>query len=69
MIILYFFLHPLRLWDLMMRKRFILLQALAVLIAVLQDGVGTAGENEGNHCNRIVNSVFYPYLTARYGKN
>jgi len=50
----------------MMRKRFILLQALAVLIAVLQYGVG---ENEGNHCNGIVNSIFYPYLTARYGKN
>jgi len=40
-----------------MRKRLFLLQALAILIAVLQD--------EGRNHNWILNNVFYPYLTAR----
>jgi len=46
-----------------MPKRLFLLQALAILIAVLQD------EHEERSHNRILSNVFYPYLTARYVKN
>jgi len=48
-----------------MRKSFILLQALAILIAVFQYGRGAAGQDEGITSNKILSNVFHPYLTAR----
>ena len=46
-----------------MRKKFVLLQILAILIAEFQNGVRAAGQDEGITSSRI---HFYPYLTARY---
>jgi len=60
------YLQPVRLWDLKMRKTLILLQVLALLIAVFQYGMRAAGQDEGITSSRI---HFYPYLTARYIKN
>jgi len=48
-----------------MRKRLVLLQALAILFAVFQYGMRAAGQEEGGHSNRILSSIFHPYLTAR----
>ena len=64
----FIYLQPFRLWNrkLKMRKRFVLLQALAILIAVFQYGMTAAGQDEGITSSRI---RFYPYLTARYIKN
>jgi len=59
-------LQPVRLWDLIhlkMRKRLVLLQGLAILIAEFQYGMRAAGQDEGITSSRI---RFYPYLTARY---
>ena len=52
-----------------MWKRLFLLQALAILIAVLQYGTRAEGQDEQRNSNRILSNVFYPYLTARYVKN
>ena len=49
-----------------MRKRLVLLQALAILIAEFQYGMRAAGQDEGITSSRI---RFYPYLTARYVKD
>jgi len=49
-----------------MRKKLVLLQVLAILIAVLQYGMRAAGQDEGITSSRI---RFYPYLTARYVNN
>ena len=49
--------------DLKMRKRLVLLQALAVLIATFQYGMRAAGQDEGGYSNRILSN---PCLTARY---
>jgi len=46
-----------------MRKKLVLLQVLAILIAVFQYGMRAAGRDEGITSSRI---RFYPYLTARY---
>lgn len=56
-------------WNLKTRKRFVLLQALAVIIAVFQYGMRAARQDEGSDSNRILSNVFYPYLIARYVKN
>ena len=48
-----------------MRKRLVLLQALAVVIAVFQYGMRAAGPEEGGNSNMILSNVFHPYLTAR----
>ena len=53
-------------WNPEMRKRFVLLQVLAILIAMFQYGMRAAGQDEGITSSRI---RFYPYLTARYIKN
>jgi len=42
-----------------MQKRLFLLQALAILMAVLQD------DHEGRNHNWILSNIFYPYLMAR----
>ena len=57
---------PVRLWNPEMRKRLVLLQVLAILIAMFQYGMRAAGQDEGITSSRI---PFYPYLTARYVKN
>ena len=49
-----------------MRKRLVLLQALAILIAVFQYGLRATGQDEGRNSSRILSNIFYPYLTARY---
>ena len=49
-----------------MRKKLVLLQVLAILIAEFQYGMRAAGQDEGITSSRI---RFYPYLTARYVKN
>ena len=59
-------LQPVRLWDLKMRKKLVLLQVLAILIAEFQYGMRAAGQDEGITSSRI---RFYPYLTARYVSN
>ena len=46
-----------------MRKRFVLLQALAILTTVLRYGMRAEGWDEGS---RIVSNIFCPYLPARY---
>jgi len=51
--------------GLKMRKRLVIFQALAILFAVFQYGMRTAGQEEGGNANRILSSVFQPYLTAR----
>ena len=51
--------------GLKMRKRLVVLQALAILLAVFQYGMRAAGQEEGGHSGRILSSVFQPYLTAR----
>ena len=53
-------------WNPEMRKRFVLLQVLAILIAMFQYGMRAAGQDEGITSSRI---RFYPYLTARYVSN
>ena len=53
-----------------MRKRLVLLQALAILMAVFQYGVRAAGQDEGRYSPRSLSTIFYPYLsTARYVQN
>jgi len=49
-----------------MRKRLVLLQALAILMATFQYGMKAAEWEEGRNSNRILNN---PYLTVRYAKN
>ena len=49
-----------------MRKRLVLLQALAILMAVFQYDTRAAGQDEERYSNRILSNVFYPNLTARY---
>jgi len=51
--------------GLKMRKRLVVLQALAILFAVFQYGMGAAGQEEGGNSNRILSTIFHPYLTAR----
>jgi len=46
-------------------KRLVLLQAVAILIAVFQYGMRAAGQDEGRNSNRILSN---PYLTIRYAK-
>lgn len=48
-----------------MKEKFVLLLALAILIAVLQRA---SLQDEGRNSHRIICKVFYPYLTARYVK-
>ena len=48
-----------------MRKRLVLLQALSILFAVFQYGMRAAGQEEGGHSDRILSSIFHPYLSAR----
>jgi len=48
-----------------MKKRLVLLQALAILFTVFQYGMRAAGQEEGGNSDRILSSVFQPYLTAR----
>ena len=53
-----------------MRKRLVLLQALAILMAVFQYGVRDAGQEEGRYSPRSLSTIFYPYLLiARYAQN
>jgi len=47
-----------------MRKRFVVLQALAILFTVFQYGMRAAGQEEGGNADRILSSIFQPYLTA-----
>ena len=55
-------------WDLKMirKKSLVLLQVLAILIAEFQYGTRAAGQGDERYSNRILSSIFYPYLTARY---
>jgi len=55
---------PRTVW-LKMRKRLVVLQSLAILFAVFQYGMRAAGPEEGGNSDRILSSVFQPYLTAR----
>lgn len=48
-----------------MRKKFVLLLALAILITVFQRA---SLQDEGRNLHRIICNVFYPYLTVRYVK-
>ena len=48
-----------------MRKKLALLQALAILIAMLQCGTRATGQDQGRDFNRILSNVLQPYLTAR----
>lgn len=48
------------------KKRLVLLQILAILMAVLQYGTRAAGQEGERYSNSILSSIFYPYLTARY---
>ena len=52
--------------ELKMRKRLVLLQALAILVAVFQYDTRAAGQDEGGYSNRILSNIFYPCLAARY---
>ena len=52
--------------GLKMRKRLVVLQALAILFTVFQYGMRAAGQEEGGYSNEILSSVFSPYLMARY---
>jgi len=47
-------------------KRLVLVQVVAILIAVFQYGMRTAGQDEGRNSNRILNN---PYLIVRYAKS
>jgi len=49
-----------------MRKRLVLLQALAILFAMFQYGMRAAEQDDGRHSNTILSSVFHPSLIARY---
>jgi len=49
-----------------MRKRLVLLQALAILMAMFQYGMKAAEQDEERNSNRILSN---PYLTVRYAKN
>ena len=51
--------------DLKMKKRLVVLQSLAILFAVFQYGMRAAGQEEGGNADRILSSVFQPYLAAR----
>ena len=51
--------------GLKMRKRLVVLQALTILFAVFQYGMRAAGQEDGGNADRILSSVFQPYLTAR----
>ena len=51
--------------GLKMRKRLVLLQALAILLAMFQYGMRAAEQVEGRDFNRILSHDFHPYLTAR----
>jgi len=48
-----------------MRKKLVLLQALAILIAMFQCGTRAAEQDQGKDFNRILSSVLQPYLAAR----
>jgi len=48
-----------------MRKRLVLLQSLAILIAMFQCGTRATGQDQGKDFNRILSSVLQPYLAAR----
>ena len=58
------YLQPVRMWNVKTRKRLVLLQALAILIAVFQYGLKTAGQDEGGNPDRILSNAFHHYLTA-----
>jgi len=49
-----------------MKKRLVLLQALAILMAMFQYGMKATEWDEGRNSNRILSN---PYLTVRYAKN
>jgi len=51
--------------GLKMRKRLVVLQALAILFAVFRYGMRAAGQEEGGYSNKILSRIFYPYLMAR----
>ena len=48
-----------------MKKRLVVLQALAVLMAMFQYGMRATGQDEGRDSSEILSSVFPPYLMAR----
>ena len=58
------YLQPVRMWNVKTRKRLVLLQSLAVLMAVLQYGLKAAGQDEGGNPDRILSNAFHHYLTA-----
>ena len=49
-----------------MRRRLVLLQAIAILVATFQYDTRAAGQDEGGYSNRILSNIFYPCLAARY---
>ena len=51
--------------GLKMKKKLVVLQALAILFTVFQYGMRAAGREEGGNADRILSSIFQPYLTAR----
>ena len=48
-----------------MRKKLVLLQALAILIAMLQCGTRVAEQHQGRDFDRILGAVLQPYLPVR----
>ena len=55
--------------DLKMKKRLVLLQALAILIAVFEYDMREAGQDEGRNLNKFLSNNLYLHLKARYVKN
>ena len=52
-----------------MKKRLVLLQALAILIAVFEYDMREAGQDEGRNLNKFLSNNLYLHLKARYVKN
>ena len=52
-----------------MKKRLVLLQALAILIAVFKYDMREAGQDEGRNSNKFLSNNLYLHLKSRYVKN
>jgi len=52
-----------------MKKRLVLLQALAILIAVFKYDTREAGQDEERNSNKVLSNNFYHHLKYRYVKN
>jgi len=52
-----------------MKKKLVLLQALAILIAVFEYDTREAGQDEGRNSSKVLSNNFYHHLKDRYVKN